>query len=529
MRMPTLTPDLIQNLRQALPREIEAELARRGLSIPQALAHREGPARSAFAQSLLQFRAGEIYPDEMLRRCEEQLGLKLPTEPVCSNHQAPGQYFLDSISSRDGGQPIVCACRSGGKTELTALIALIESVAYSDCGTRILGGSETQSLGLYEHLTEFIKHGDLYDLLDGEPLTTRVKFKNGSRARILAASQRSVRGPHVPRLILDEVDEIEPEIYRAALPILTSTSDIPGTLRILSTMNRPDGLMGQIMEEGVDAGRQFYTWCVFDVMERCEGRDCSKCVLWEDCQGKAQRANGYYKVDDAVKLRTAPGFCREDWESQMLCLKPGHKSLIWSGYNEQFHLYTPPADFDFREFRKTLRRVLAGVDWGYENPATIIVVGEDSRGRLWAIEEFYKAHILDEDLGEEAKLLHDKWGIEMFYCDPEDAGAIAKWRRPPLSLPVRRAKNAVEKGISAVASRFQLLPPHNLPRIYIFNSLTNLRREIKGYRRRGDGVRSSSLRGDKAKEDIIKKNDHGCDAFRYVIMAFDRPGYAGGY
>lgn len=482
---------------------------------------------SPFVRVLIDFRNGKLYPDQLLEQCQELLSLKLPLQSVCPNHQAPGQYFLDAISTHGGENTVVLACRGGGKTQITALIGLIESIAYAGCRTRILGGSETQSLGLYDHVKEFIHGNKIYPLVNGEPLTTRVIFRNRSRMNILAASQKSVRGPHGPRLILDEVDEMEPEIYRASLPILQSDSDIPATLRILSTMNHSGGLMSRIMDQAIEAGQKTYTWCIWDIIERCEGRECNACVLWDDCQGNARQGNGYYRVADAIKLRTAPGFDRDDWESQMLCLKPGQKYLVWPGYDEAVHLYMVDNTFDPAEFRKRFKRVLAGVDWGYENPAAIIVVGEEGNGRLMVVEEFYCARLLAEELAEQAKELQARWGIERFHCDPEDPGAIETWRRK--GLKAQKAKNKLGRGISTVASRFQLLPPHRLPRIYVLSTLVNLRREIKGYRRRGDTVSSNNLRGDEAREDIIKKNDHCCDAFRYAIMAFDKPGYAGGY
>ena len=48
---------------------------------------------------------------------------------------------------------------------------------------------------------------------------SRVRFiyRNGSQVSLLAASPTSVRGPHVPSLKLDEVDEIDPDIRESAM------------------------------------------------------------------------------------------------------------------------------------------------------------------------------------------------------------------------------------------------------------------------------------------------------------------------
>ena len=180
------------------------------------------------------------------------------------------------------------------------------------------------------------------------------------------------------------------------------------------------------------------------------------------------------------------------------------------------HDFDLPADH--KEMRARLKRVVAGVDWGYENPSAIIVLGEDAEGVVWVVEEFYEARLLDDELGHKAAALKEKWGIERFFCDPSQPGSIAKWRRQ--GLRAYRANNAVEIGIRAVSSLFQLLPPYNRPRIRIARSLANLRREIRAYRRRGDDVSSNA--GDRERESIVKRDDHACDAFRYGVQGLIR-------
>ena len=44
-----------------------------------------------------------------------------------------------------------------------------------------------------------------------------IKLKNGAKIRPLTASQKTVRGPHPPFLLLDEIDEMDQAILDAAL------------------------------------------------------------------------------------------------------------------------------------------------------------------------------------------------------------------------------------------------------------------------------------------------------------------------
>ena len=102
--------------------------------------------------------------------------------------------------------------RGSGKSFLSALDTHLCSRFYPRHETRILGGSLAQSEQIHRALTEaiLIGKGSIGDdsLAIKEIRKTEAVYANGSRVAILAASPTSVRGPHVPSLKLDEVDEI---------------------------------------------------------------------------------------------------------------------------------------------------------------------------------------------------------------------------------------------------------------------------------------------------------------------------------
>lgn len=475
---------------------------------------------SPYVRLLEDFRNGSVGVEELLVETEKVFNVKLPTSGVCPGHSAPGAYFVDAMSSK-GENCIVWANRGGGKTQVGSLVTLVESCTYNNVGTRILGGSEEQSIRFYEHVKEFIYRGELTQLVDGDPLRTRVSFKNGSQTIILSASEKSVHGPHIPRIKLDEVDMFEQSIYESVKYMLSSTEELRACVHIFSTMNQSGGLFSRLVEDAIARGQKVYTWCIWDVAERCEGRDCDACVLWPDCQGIAQKSNGFFRIDDIITIRTSPDFDQDAWESQMLCKRPGARSLIWPQYDETVHLWRGKEE----ELQGKLVQVVAGVDWGYENPSAIVVVGRDAEGVLWVVEEFYKSHLLCDELADIAIRLQKKWHIERFFCDRTLPANLQVWRRK--GLPVGKGMNDVEKRITLVSSRFQRLPPHYRPRIFVSERCVNLRREIKGYRRRGEGMKG--VRGDKPKEEIVKKADHGPDSLAYGVAALDAMSGWGGY
>jgi len=277
---------------------------------------------------------GFASPEELLDFIWVFWGLKIPRARVCPEHTPPAEYVVAAFFE----EVLDCVCwanRSGGKTFNGALVTWLDSVFKSGCETKILGGSGEQSLRMYEHMKGFITP-PFQHLVEGEALRTRTHLVNGSNIQILTASSKSVRGPHPQKLKLDEVDEFEDRIYEAALLIPKSALGIKASVQIYSTMHKAYGLMNRVITEAAESGYRVFKWCVFDVMERCEGRDCGTCELWEDCEGRARQADGFYPVEDAISAKRKVS--RETWESEMLCKMPSHEGLIYKEFDLSIHV-----------------------------------------------------------------------------------------------------------------------------------------------------------------------------------------------
>jgi len=273
-------------------------------------------------------------PEELLDFIEVFWGLRIPRARVCPEHTPPAEYITAGFFE----EVLDCVCwanRSGGKTLNGALVTWLDAVFKGNCETKILGGSGEQSLRMYEHIKGFITPPFLH-LVEGEALRTRTHLTNGSNIQILTASTKSVRGPHPQKLKLDEVDEFEDRIYEAALLIPKSARGIRASVQIYSTMHKAYGLMNRVITEAAESGYRIFKWCVFDVMERCEGRDCEACELWEDCAGRAKNADGFYPVEDAISAKRKVS--RETWESEMLCRMPSQEGLIYKEFDLAVHV-----------------------------------------------------------------------------------------------------------------------------------------------------------------------------------------------
>ncbi|MFA5381826.1 MAG: hypothetical protein WC356_01585 [Candidatus Micrarchaeia archaeon] len=271
--------------------------------------------------------------------------LTIPRAHVCEHHNSPADYICDTFFERV--QNSICwSNRGGGKTLLAGLCTWLDSAFKGGCSTKILGGSQEQSKRVYEHLTGEgdgwgLVTEDFQYLLNGEMLAQGSKLNNQSNIQILTASSRSVRGAHPQKMKLDEVDEMDPSIYQAALLVPQTKRGIKSSLQIFSTMHKAYGLMNQVITEADERGYRVYKWCIFDVIERCTpDRECALCELWPDCQGKARAADGFYGIEDAITKRRQVSV--DTWNSEMLCNKPSQEGLIYGEFDWLLHVQDPP-------------------------------------------------------------------------------------------------------------------------------------------------------------------------------------------
>ncbi|HEV3085434.1 MAG TPA: terminase family protein [Gemmataceae bacterium] len=159
-------------------------------------------------------------------------------------------------------------------------------------------------------------------------------------------------------------------------------------------------------------------------------------------------------------------------------------------------------------FRIEPTRCWAGVDWGYHNPAALIVGAMDHDDVLHIVEEIYGSGMTDDEIIAEAAGLRDRWPIDLWYCDPAEPASIEKFRRN--GLRARTATNDVMPGISAVNARLRT------GRLKVFNACKNLIRESGLYRY--PTLEEKRIQGEKP----IDEHNHALSALRYLIAGVDR-------
>ncbi|OQB86493.1 MAG: Terminase-like family protein [Planctomycetes bacterium ADurb.Bin126] len=357
----------------------------------------------------------------LCRMLRTHFDLVLPDKSFTPGHSTPLRFVADAITNSHQDMA-AWACRSGLKTLSASVIAACEFSRTDGLEARVLSGSQAQAGTLYEYWKRWCTTA----LSERRPLLRRTRTEvGGGRMEIVAASQAAVRGPKVHRLFEDELDEIDPEIDRAAVGMLASSPGRPARTVYTSTWHRSGGLMGKLIDNRPANGVKLHKWNVWEVIERCpperhdNGAGCRDCPLGKPCLAKsrerhgdpdrllgiAAEAEGLLAIDDAIKAFSKLDI--DTWRAEYECARPTARGLVYAAFDPQVHAL-PRAGETLTVYR--------AIDWGV---ATFVCLwlGEDKQGNVTVLDT-YQAE--NATLGRHAAYIHGHRlsDVAATYCDP---------------------------------------------------------------------------------------------------------------
>ena len=302
-------------------------------------------------------------------------GVTIPRTPVCPDHVPPFVAFADAFfgrnSLRNTDEPFEIALWHGsrgfsGKSYLLSVLGQTKAVVHGS-GVSLLGGSFEQSKNIHKHMKALWAHPDApADMLVNET-AVETQLSNGAKIQALTASQKTVRGPHEPFLELDEIDEMEQDIFDAALGQPMEQVNWLGE-RIepfsvaCSTWQHPSGTFTEVKRRAETEGWPIYSWCFLETSNPIDG----------------------WLSPDAIerKRRTVP---KAMWEAEYLLSEPsiGNRAFDTEAVNRAFSLPFEPIsrkeEKDYEEFvferPDKHGRYVAGADWGRQQDFTCVAVG----------------------------------------------------------------------------------------------------------------------------------------------------------
>lgn len=313
--------------------------------------------------------------DELYWYVRARYGVAIPRTPVCPDHVPPFVAFADAyfaVNSLDPDSPVTSLALWHGSRGLSGksfMLSLLGTTLAELLGAEVnlLGGSLSQSMNIHTHINRALDYPEAPSYMVKLRSNTKIEFTNNAVVRPLTASQRTVRGPHPPRLLCDEIDEMDQEILDAALGQPLPQINYHGeTVRpytvMCSTWQHSQGTFTTTLRRCEEQRTPIYRWCYRESANPIDG----------------------WLTDDVVeeKRRSIP---RAMWETEYELNEPaiGTRAFDMDAVEAAFDLPFAPIrqkrakDFEEFVFAHPLRGAayVATADWAKEKDYTVIAVG----------------------------------------------------------------------------------------------------------------------------------------------------------
>jgi hypothetical protein len=310
--------------------------------------------------------------DELAAVVTTMWGVTIPRH-TCGDpdHTAPFQAFADAYFGRGGTITLWHGSRGlSGKSFMLSILGITKAFLLGS-DVNLLGGSLAQSTNIHLHMRNAMESENAPRYMVETESQTLVKLTNRAHIRPLTASQKTVRGPHPPLLLCDEIDEMDQEILDAALgqpmPQKNYLGEIIQPYTVLcSTWQNPQGTFSEMWRRFKEAEMPIVQWCYLCTANPIDG------WLTQDT------------ID--AKKREIPA---EMWRTEYELGEPsiGNRAFNSEAVQAMFDVKPEPLkekvqkDFEEYTFAEYERDgfYVAAADWGKEQDKTVISVWRGDR------------------------------------------------------------------------------------------------------------------------------------------------------
>lgn len=298
-------------------------------------------------------------------------------------------------------------------------------------------------------------------------------------------------------LWIDEAPRVKPEAWRGALRARLADQQGWALLTGSPLGGRANWVFQDIVAQHGQGGIESFTWTTADnpYIPRSE-------VQW-------------------AKDHLPPSHFLRDWQASW----DSHGGAVYEEFSDKIHVLSE-AELRLQysrvvrggDLRSLFKRIVGAIDWGWTAPGCILVVGKISDDELIVLDESYAAG--RRRLGmdgvtwlSEAHRLKQKWGIDVFTCDPEDPETISAFADNGINA--YGASNGVLHGIRRVAEAMHPVTSGGMtrPGLRILSTCTNLIREIRNYMWKPNKDQTGFI-----DEPDDKSGEHALDPMRYAVL-----------
>lgn len=213
-----------------------------------------------------------------------------------------------------------------------------------------------------------------------------------------------------------------------------------------------------------------------------------------------------------------PHFPKDRYEALKQTMDPRRFNMMFGGeFNKMEGVVYDVYDYEFNsadwfEFPKDTR-FFGGVDWGYTDPWVLVVHAILPNGLRFQVSETYKSGLTIDKITEICQQKKSVFGIERFYCGPDQPGYIEYLNRN--KCPAVGATNDIRLGIDTVYEQiktrsFKIIKgtsPHTIDELETYHY-----------------PNPKDLKPDQDGKDMnpVGQNDHALDAVRYLVIMTTR-------
>jgi intein/homing endonuclease len=391
---------------------------------------------------------------------------------------------------------------------------------------------------------------------------------------VLPCTLKALNGPHVPLVVVDEIDTVSGEGVKAYKEISGMLDSKKGrkALRVgISTRKSRYGLMNAAIENAAEANRTVRRWTAFEFTERCgdersgtkemdlyvnqdrmevlteaeynkkdknkqkeymlhkgfEG--CAKCPLFSICLTDAKK-----QVSKSPMLKTLDELIQKvrsegaDWAlAQLMNLKPSVEGIIFREFEERLHCKTWnqmwailtgkefPGECTHDMFVKKCHELnipcYAGIDWGFTSPNTVVFFFIDKRDNVYIVKCDGMTHISQPAWIHHIKTkYHNMYRVQLYVPDQADQGAIQEMQKAGLPVSNVADKGQIMTGIQVI-KKLMKIPGTTEPKLFLVKETCQpLINEFTLYHYKLDAAGNVT-------DTPEGEHDHWIDALRYPL------------
>ena len=391
---------------------------------------------------------------------------------------------------------------------------------------------------------------------------------------VIPCTLKSVNGPHVPLVVVDEIDTVSGEGLRAFKDItgMIDTKSGKKVLRVgISTRKSRYGLMNKQMENAAEENRAVRRWTAFEFTERCpdsrsgtkeielyvnqdamdvltpeqfEKKDitkkkdftkhkalegCAKCPIFSICLTDAKKQTStspmLKTLDELIQKVKSEG---SDWAlAQLMNLKPSVEGVVFREFDEKVHMKnwnemwliltgTPfPTECTHELFVKKCHEMnlpcYAGIDWGFTHPNTVVYFFIDKRENIFIVKCDGMTQLSQPAWIHHIKTkYHNMYRCQLYAPDQADQGAIQEMKKAGLPVVNEKAKGDINVGVQII-KKFLKVPGSGEPKMFLAKeTCQHIAREFSLYHYKTDAAGIVT-------DDFDTEDDHWIDSLRYIL------------